>query len=172
MADWIRSTHVRNMAETTQAGLQKARMEAMKRNRVVTFWMVSRTASGGLDDSCALSATSGAWVVSMADPAGKCATAPSETAAPRIIETYTPGKTASGITVSGLAANGATAATAVTFNGYGQIERTGTPLARIDISHTDASARRLRVEISNSGSIRMCDRDVTAPDPRACTGAP
>lgn len=165
VADWMRSTSVRNLAETTQTGLQKARMEAMRRNQIVTFWMVSAT--GTPDDNCALSASSGAWVVSLDDPSGECASAPSATDAPRIVETYGPGPTVSGITVSGLDADNA-AATSVSFNGYGQAVRTGKPLRNIDISHSDASARRLRLQIASGGGIRMCDRDVTSPDPRAC----
>lgn len=168
MADWIRSTHVRNLAETTQAGLQKARMEAMRRNQVVTFWLVSPATTASPDSTCALSAASGAWVVSLDDPSGECDSTPSATVAPRIVEAYGPGKGATGITVAALDADGA-AASSISFNGYGQPVRTGSPIATIDIAHSDASARRLRVQISTSGGIRMCDRDVASPDPRACS---
>lgn len=169
MSDWIRSTHVRNLAETTVAGLQKARNEALKRNQVVTFWLVSPATTASPDATCALSSASAAWVVSLDDPSGDCAEPPSPTVAPRIVEVYGPGQGANGITVSGLASDGVTAANSVSFNGYGQAIRTGNPLGRIDINHADASARRLRVEISASGGVRMCDRDVAAPDPRACS---
>ncbi|HEY8356031.1 MAG TPA: GspH/FimT family pseudopilin [Ramlibacter sp.] len=169
MADWVRSSQVRNLAETTQAGLQKARMEAMKRNRTVGFWLVGPAATAPLTDSCVLASNSGAWVVSLENPAGKCATAVSDTVSPRIVETYAPGTASNGLTVSALTATGTTAATSVTFNGYGQIQATVNPLARIDISHaSDTGARKLRVEVSANGAIRMCDRNVVAPDPRAC----
>ncbi|MDB5753334.1 MAG: pilus assembly protein FimT [Ramlibacter sp.] len=165
VTDWMRSTAVRNLAETTNTGLQKARMEAMRRNQIVTFWMV--TATSAPTNDCALSAASAAWVVSLDNPAGKCATAPSATETPRIVEVYGPGPSVAGITVSGLDQDAA-AASSVSFNGFGQAVRTGKPLRSIDISHTDISARRLRLQIAGGGGIRMCDRDVTSPDPRAC----
>ncbi len=168
VGDWIRATHVRNLAETTQAGLQKARMEAMKRNQVVTFWLVSPANTSRPDDGCALSSNSAAWVISVDDPAGSCATDPSATAAPRIVEVYGPGKGADGIAVTAVDVDG-NPATSISFNGYGQSVRTGSPIANIDIAHPDASARRLRVQITSSGGVRMCDRDVVAPDSRACS---
>lgn len=171
VADWIRGTHVRNLAETTQSGLQKARMEAMKTNKVVTFWLVGPAMTAPPDATCALSAASGAWVVSQDDPSGKCETAPSTTDAPRIVEVYGPGPNAGNLVVAGKAADG-TDATSVSFNGYGQPVRAGKPLSRIDIEHGDAGIRKLRVEISASGSIRMCDRGfdpaAVPRDPRAC----
>ncbi|MGV3570200.1 MAG: GspH/FimT family pseudopilin [Ramlibacter sp.] len=165
MAEWMRSTAVRNLAETTNAGLQKARMEAMRRNQIVTFWMV--TANGAPGNDCKLSASSGAWVVSLDDPTDACATTPSTTTEPRIVEVYGPGPSVAGITVSGLDEDNA-AASSVSFNGFGQAVRTGKPLRSIDISHTEASARRLRLQIASGGGVRLCDRDVASPDPRAC----
>ncbi|QJW83530.1 hypothetical protein HK414_03285 [Ramlibacter terrae] len=134
----------------------------MKRNQIVTFWLVGpKTSVPGAD--CALSAESAAWVVSLDDPAGKCNVAASTTVEPRIVEVYGPGSAAANIAISGVAADG-TAAKSVSFNGYGQPVRTGKPLTRIDITHDNSDTRRLRVEISASGSIRMCDRafDVAA----------
>lgn len=166
MSEWIRATHVRNVAETTQTGLQKARAEAMKRNRVVTFWMVSPATTTRPDDACALSSASGAWVVSIDNPAGKCGTAASASVEPRIVETYGPGPGASGITVAAVDAAGA-AASSVSFNAFGQ--RVGAGLSRIDITHdSGATVRPLRIQISSSGGVRMCDPAVAAPDPRAC----
>lgn len=166
VVEWLRSTQVRNVAESVQNGLQKARMEALKRNQVVTFWLVSPSPAGRPDNTCALASNSGSWVISLQDPSSLCATAPSPTTAPMIVETY--GATGTGITVAALASDGATAATSVSFNGVGQSVQTGTPLARIDLSHSLSGARRLRVAISTGGSVRMCDQDVASTDPRAC----
>jgi type IV fimbrial biogenesis protein FimT len=168
VSDWIRNTHVRNVAESAQNGLQKAKTEALRRNRIVTFWMMAPSTAASLDSTCSLSSASASWVISMADPTGKCDVAPSPTVDPQIIETYGAGAGASGISVAGLASDGTTAATSVSFNGYGQRVQTGTPLARIDITHSQSGARRLEINISTGGSIRMCDRDVAAGDPRAC----
>jgi type IV fimbrial biogenesis protein FimT len=167
MTEWIRNTHVRNLAETLQNGLQKARTESLRRNKNVTFWMVT-PATGIPDATCALSAASGSWVIAMDDPSGKCDVAPSATTDPRLIEVYGAGSGATGVTVSGLASDGATAASSVSFNGFGQAVSTGTQLARIDVAHSESGARRLRIQISTGGGVRMCDQDVSAPDPRAC----
>jgi type IV fimbrial biogenesis protein FimT len=167
VVDWLRGTQVRGVAEAAQNGLQKARMEALRRNQVVTLWLVSTATPGVLDNSCALASNSSAWVISVQDPSSLCATAPSPTTAPMIVESYA-GTAASGITVAGLAADGATAATSVSFNGLGQTVQSGTPLARIDVTHSLTGARRLRVAISTSGAVRMCDQDVSSTDVRAC----
>jgi type IV fimbrial biogenesis protein FimT len=163
MGDWIRSTHVRTLAETTQTGLHRARQEAMKRNKVVTFWLVSPPTTTRPDDTCTLDATSGSWVVSLENPTGRCATEPSPTVTPRILETYGPGNSADGIAV-------AADTSSVSFNGFGQ--RTTGGAWKVDISHgATTSVRPLRVEVSASGGIRMCDPTVTAgdsTDPRAC----
>jgi type IV fimbrial biogenesis protein FimT len=167
-ADWIHNTHVRSLAESLQNGLQKARAEALRRNTVVTFWLVAPSAAAPLDGTCAVSASSASWVISMDDPSGKCDVGPSQTAAPRIIEKFAAGSGASGVTVAGLAGDATTAASAVSFNGYGQAVKTGSPLARIDISHSQGGARRLAVKITSGGGVRMCDRDVGSTDPRSC----
>jgi type IV fimbrial biogenesis protein FimT len=166
MSDWIRATQVRTIAESTQAGLQKARSEAMKRNKVVTFWMVSPNGGGTLDNTCALNATAPAWVVSIDNPATKCATAPSSTAEPRIVESYGPGTAGANVVVSAVDATPA-AASSVSFSGFGQ--RVGAGLSKVDISHSaGATIRALRIEVSSSGGIRMCDPQAVSPDPRAC----
>lgn len=168
MSEWIRSTHVRNLAETTQAGLQRARNEALKRNQVITFWLVSPASTVSPGNDCVLASDSGAWVVSVDNPASKCASDVSVDTAPRIVERFGPGKGAIGINVVARDAANA-AATSVSFNGYGQTTRAAGQLAFVDISHpSDKSARELRVLISASGSVRMCDKAVSAPDPRAC----
>ena len=166
MADWIKSTHVRNLAETTQAGLQKARNEAMKRNQVVALWLVTPATATAPDNTCATSSSSGAWVISLDDPSGACATAPSTSAAPRIVEVYGPGTPAGSLSVSAVdAANNP--ATSVSFNAYGQ--RVGGGIATINIAHaSDTNIRPLRIQISTSGGVRMCDPAVVAPDTRAC----
>ena len=165
MADWVRSTRVRGLAESTLGGLQKARMEAMRRNQVVTFWMVTPATTASPADDCQLSTASGAWVISQDDPSGACGAAVSTTDAPRLAERYGPGAT--DVAVKGLAADGSDAGS-VSFNGYGQTTRAAGELSTVDISHSDASVHRLRIEITAGGGIRMCDRDVSAADPRAC----
>jgi len=167
MAEWVRSTHVRNLAESIQAGLQKARMEALRRNKIVTFWLVSSNAAGSLDDSCALASNSGSWVISLDDPSTRCSSAASATVSPKIVETYGAGANAAIMTVAAKAGDGVTAASSVSFNGFGQTLPSATSLGIIDVTHTQPGARRLRVTVSSAGAVRMCDRDVTS-GPTVC----
>jgi type IV fimbrial biogenesis protein FimT len=81
LTDWIQSTQVRTSADAIISGLQYARSEALRRNRSVQF-----TLTNAVDASCAASLTGTSWVVSLADPTGACGAAPSETAAPQILQ--------------------------------------------------------------------------------------
>src|SRR5690606_30371906 len=71
LGDWMSRTRMRNAAESVHNGLNQARMEAVRRNRAVGFYLVS-----SLDDDCQLSRTGPAWVVSATSPAGKCGQSP------------------------------------------------------------------------------------------------
>ncbi|RYF35635.1 MAG: prepilin-type N-terminal cleavage/methylation domain-containing protein [Comamonadaceae bacterium] len=166
VAEWLRNTQLRSLSESLQTGLQKARAEAIKRNRPVTFWLVS-PAVGIPDASCALSSASGSWVVSLDDPSGKCDVAASDTTAPRTIERF--GNTSSNITVAATGSGGV-AANSVTFNGFGQPLAGTTPITTINLDHQQSGARQLTVQISTGGGVRLCDRAFTAgsSDPRAC----
>ena len=170
MSTSIRSLAVRNAADSLQAGLQKARMEALRRNRAVGFWLVSANASGGLDSACAAASSSASWIISVDDPAGKCDVAPSATAAPRLIEAASAGKANPTLSIAALQTDGSTAATGVSFDGYGRVVQNGASIATIDLEPVGFAngVHRLRVSVSPAGGIRMCDRDVTASDPRAC----
>lgn len=172
MAEWIVNVRLRGAAEVAMVGLQKARAEAIKRNQVVTFWLVSPAMAAALDNSCALSSASPSWVISLDDPAGACAGTPSATVAPRIVESRGAGKAANGIDVSALSGAGA-AATQVRFNGFGQrsVANPDADIRTIDFTSSTTGTRRIRIEVSTGGSVRMCDRDApatTPPDPRAC----
>ena len=60
------------------------------------------------------------------------------------------------------------AATSVSFNGFGMPITTDSYVSRIDLTHTQGGARQLSVQVSAAGGVRMCDREIRAPDPRAC----
>jgi len=173
VADWIRSTRVRNAAEAVQNGLQKARTEALRQNKNVTFWLVSLADDRVIDNSCALSDVAASWVISLTTPQGSCASAPSETVAPMIIETHAAGDGGRNVTVLSVDAGG-NSASSVTFNGFGQVVAPGTggaaPVAAIDLT-SSSGGRRLRIQISSGGGVRLCDRAVAANDPRTCVAA-
>lgn len=162
MTEWIVNTRLRGSAEITLAGLQKARAEAIKSNQVMTFWMVSPTAAAKLDNTCALSSASASWVIGLSDPAGACASEPSATVAPMIIESHGAGNTATGVDVSAVSGSNA-AATKVGFNGFGQrpLAIPDDDIRSIDFTSTTTGTRHLRIEISAGGSVKMCD--VVAP---------
>lgn len=164
MSEWTRNQRIRGEAEALLNGLQKAREEAIRRNRPVSFWLVSDLSSG-----CALSNTSGTWVVSINTPAGKCNSAPSASADPMLV-------TSNESRNVDVQADGSE----VRFNGYGRAtanSSSGAAITTIDIrdpadaSNTNVGShtyRSLRVNIQGSG-FRLCDpRITTAGDTRRC----
>lgn len=172
MSEMLANMQLRGAAEAMMSGLQKARSEAVKSNQTVTFWLVSSASNSALDNSCQLSSTSPSWVVSLDDPSGACASAPSTTTAPRILQVNNVGNAASNMAVT--AVNAAATATAqLSFNGLGRRPpaTSATDISTIDLTSPVAGTRRLRLEISVAGATQLCDRDLpvtTPPDPKAC----
>ncbi|WP_372527569.1 GspH/FimT family pseudopilin [Piscinibacter sp.] len=167
---WIHNTQVRNTATSIQAGLMRARNEALRRNQLIRFSLVSLTDTVVMDNTCALSDTGVSWVVSVNNPTSLCAAAPSETTDPMIVETQAGGVGGRNVVVAARLADDSAAANTVTFNGFGRVTDAA-PIGFINVSNnvTGGDYRRLRVVIGSSGAVRMCDRDVsTASDTRAC----
>jgi type IV fimbrial biogenesis protein FimT len=169
MSIWLNNTQIRTTGETLLAGLQLARTEAVKRNQIVRFQMVSDLTSG-----CAIAAAGKSWVVSLDDPTGACDAAPSDAAAPRIIQTRSGSEGTERATVAG------TPAATVHFNGLGRLTSPGgaANMSQILITnpvggtceHVDGGSMRcLRIDISIGGEAKMCDPAVTdVTDPRIC----
>jgi len=158
---WLQNTQIRNSAEATISGLQFARGEALRRNRTVRFNLVD-----ALTASCNLSTAGPSWIVSMADPTANCGADSSDTVDPFILQKRSNQEGSPNVVL-------AASATAVTFNGLGAAANT----LQVDFSNPGGGAcqtaagpmRCLRVVVSSSGSVRMCDPAVTdATDPRAC----
>ena len=170
---WMRNTEIRNAAESINSGLAKARSEAVRRNQPVLFSLVTPQSGnpGVLDNSCALSATSASWVVSLATPETKCALAVNEATAPGILAKYAQGDGARNVAISVRNADCSAAAstTQVGYDSFGRI-RHAAPLRCIDIRHTaSGTSRPLRLMLGNGGNVRMCDPAVTDDnDPRKC----
>lgn len=160
---WMTNIQIRAATEKIQSALQAARNEAMRRNTTVRFSLVNN-----LTAACTLSNTGKMWVVSRLDPTGKCNVAPSDTTDPYTTQT---GSTAEGsprVTVS--ATDGTNARTSVSFNGIGRVVTSSNWIGQIDLDVTPANTyRRLRIQISAGGQIRLCDPVVTASnDTRKC----
>jgi type IV fimbrial biogenesis protein FimT len=158
---WLQNTQIRNSAEATVSGLQLARTEALRRNRQVRFNIVDT-----LDASCNLLATGSSWVVSMVDPTGKCNEDPSDAIDPFIVQKRGSQEGTQNIAI------GASAST-VFFNGLGS----ASGVLQVAITNPSGGAcqsaagpmRCLQVNVSSSGSVRMCDPAVSdATDPRKC----
>lgn len=170
---WMANARIRSSAESLLAGLQQARNEAVRRNRDVSFWLVSEPTTGQIDATCALASSSRSWVVSGTSPAGLCESEPSVSVAPMLVTKAAGGHSGAGINASGTDA-ALNAATNVRFNGFGQMAGTvggEAPLAQIDIDNgvTGNDFRPLRIQIRGS-QIRLCEPRVSAvDDPRRCT---
>jgi type IV fimbrial biogenesis protein FimT len=156
---FIQNQQIRSSAEELQSGLTLARNEALRRNAPVSLWMVDQTTA-----ACALSANGGAWVVSQNSPAGACNAAPSETAAPRLVQSRGQRESGRGVIVAATDAAGASAS-CITFNGFGLAETActggGNPVARIGLSQS--GARSLQLTISSGGAVKVCDPSITDP---------
>jgi len=165
VAATVQDTRARGVAETLLQGLSKARIEAIKHNRKVTFSLVDQ-----VGDGCALSPTSGAWVVSMDNPQGRCGQSASTETAPRIIQTFGLKELSRGVVIQGMASGAAPATAGATFNAFGQLELAPGMLMRIDVRHAGPSSRLFSIEVSPAGGIRLCDRalEIGGGDPRAC----
>lgn len=177
-AEWMRNAKIRTITESIQNGLQLARAEAVRRNTVVRFQLVDVTTN-----ACALSTTGPNWVVSLDNVAGKCATAASETADPRIVQlkSHAEGGNSNTVLAAALAGGGA-AQSSIMFDGLGRV--TPVPAANIEINVSNdtpglsclvagesggrTKSRCLRVVVTAGGQIRMCDPALPAGNAQAC----
>lgn len=172
MSTWLNNAQIRTAGETMLNGITLARSEALHRNTTVRFQLTTT-----LDSSCARSATGTSWVVSLADPAGACDAAPSDTTAPQIIQKKSGSE---GSPRAQITANGGT--NTIYFNGLGRPVNPGgvATITQIDITNPTAGVcqnvdpangpmRCLRITISTGGESKMCDPAVTDnTDPRFC----
>jgi type IV fimbrial biogenesis protein FimT len=149
---WIQNTQIYNAAESAQNGLQKAKAEAVKRNSNVTFALL-----GASPDWVS------SWIVTDATTGAT-------------VESRSGGEGSKNITAKGLAADGVTTATTVTFSNLGGVVANAANLGQIDFSSSLTGSRNLRVTIGINGvgsNVRMCDPDPilaakVPPDPRKC----
>lgn len=179
--EWLQNQQARAAAEATLNGLQVARGEAVRANGAVRFQFVSN-----LTATCELANDSLNWVVSLADPTGKCDTKAdsADPSNPQIIQSRSSAEGSPNALVTAVfvpsppAAATPQAATTVTFAALGNViaNADGTPsIVKIDVTNPNIApdARRpLRIVINAGGSIRMCDPVLAASDPRGCPAFP
>lgn len=163
-SNWIQNAHIRTAAEDIQNGLQLSRAEAVRRNLLVGFQFTTTA-----DNNCALSTADGNWVVSLDDPTGACASAPSDTVAPRIIQM----RAAAEGSVNAAVAAGQSS---IAFNSLGRVTNALAGNISIDITNPNGGAciaangsmRCLRIVVSPLGQIRMCDPALASTNPQGC----
>lgn len=168
---WIAGSRVRSTAEAILAGLQYAKSEAASRNQQVRFQLTNN-----LGATCLRSTTGTNWVVDLvdADPTvdsveGHCDSAPSDTVAPSILQTRAGTETGGNVRVIADASS-------VVFNGYGRLVPTPAVALAINVqprtgsqcASSGGSVTCLRILISTSGQVRMCNPNIATGDPQAC----
>jgi type IV fimbrial biogenesis protein FimT len=183
----LRNGKIRNQADSVLNGLQLARAEALRSNRVTRFQLVS-----SMDDACAVAGSgSNLWVVSHGNPAAECAAAlpdastpPDDPYADDAQLLYKGFRENAGSTTTALLVEGSGGAAfdnVVCFTGIGRLTRYETASGRctastqpgvtrparasIDVSDPEGGAcvddggelRCQRVMVSAFGEVRVCD---------------
>jgi type IV fimbrial biogenesis protein FimT len=145
-ASWLQNQQLRAASEGLLNGLQTARAEAIRRNLLVQI---------------AVGSPGTGWSVTEAVSTAPIQTRVKEEGSPNAVLTVTPNT-----------------ATTVTFTSLGSVAAnldTSPTASQFDIKNPAGGScqpagpmRCLRVVVSGGGSLRMCDPNVSLPDPRAC----
>jgi len=181
--EWLQNQQIRAAAEAALNGLQAARTEAVRANLPVRFQFVTdlTSACSRVNDQQNFS-----WVVSYADPTGKCdqSANPADPTNPQIVQSRAGGEGTSNAWVTAVwvatpPASGLAPADTVTFSSLGNVipnADTTPSIVKIDVTNPNIAAtsrRNLRVIINAGGNTRMCDPAVvSATDPRGCPAWP
>ncbi|PKO47261.1 MAG: hypothetical protein CVU29_03540 [Betaproteobacteria bacterium HGW-Betaproteobacteria-22] len=147
---WIQNTRIRNAADSIQVGLQKARMEAVKRNADVKLELGANSA----------------WTIECVVVTAGC---------PGLIEARPASDGASvAISVTPTPAGADT----IVFTSLGRVRSVAegaadAPFTRLDVDNTllaAAESRDLRILIDAGGSGKLCDpySGLSSTDPRKC----
>jgi type IV fimbrial biogenesis protein FimT len=161
---WIQNTQLRNAAESVLTGMQTARLEALKRNRPVSFRLTD--------------AASTAWEICIYDPvADACSAAPdavlsSKSASEASFNALLGADTALSDTTVAIA-GGTGVPGSTTFDPFGRLASTApNNVMRVDVRNPTMAAadeRRLVILVNLGGQIRMCDpKLVFATNPQGC----
>lgn len=190
--DWMRNLRIRGAAEEIMNEIMRTRTEAIKRNRQVGFQMVDN-----LTAACALAQNGTSWVISQYIAAGQCNVATSDVpdltaasfatvqAADPLILSKGSVPLDANVSFNVYSVAGVNATGPIVFNAFGQLATPSLAAgARADIDVSGANVadcrpippaagtgtlRCLRIRVSSSGQIRICDpSEVTVGDTRSC----
>lgn len=169
---WMRNNQVRTVAETLKNGIRIAQTEAVRRNRVVVFFLT--TSEPGLGATAA--ANGPFWAVRWVPLPGDTVNAASPYFEP-FVQGGAISEFAGGVAITGPAAIcfnavGRRVAASATANGVAGATCTvdaAAPLASFDVQRT-GSDRPLRVTVALGGQVRMCDpaRALAGATPDGC----
>lgn len=154
---WIGNTQTRTAAESVLNGLQLARGEAIRRNRLVQL-VLTNGAAASWTVGCVFPVDNGTANV---DDPGDCLA---------VIQSRAAAETSAQPQLAMVPA----AATTITFDSLGRVtaNNDGSAAAtQIDVANPvvgTADRRTLRLALGAAGDVRMCDPAVTGGDPRAC----
>jgi type IV fimbrial biogenesis protein FimT len=154
---WIGNTQTRTAAESVLNGLQLARSEAIRRNRLVQLTFTNGAAASWTV-GCSNPVDTGTPNV---DDAGDCLA---------VIQTRATAESSAQPQLTMTPADADT----ITFDSLGRITANidGSNLAtQIDVTNPALSAanrRTLRLNLGAGGNVRMCDVAVASSDPRGC----
>lgn len=160
---WIQNTQLRNAADSVLAGVQSARLEALKRNKPVSFQLTDPASTAWqtclydpVTDACSIAAGAILSSKSASEASLNALVAAETTAIPDPLTALAGG---SGIPAS------------ITFDSFGRINTTAANnFTRVDVRNPSAAIeRRLVILVTIGGQIRMCDPKLTkATNPQGC----
>jgi len=152
---WMQNVQIRNAADSVLSGMQLARTEAIRRNKLVQF---------------ALSTQSG-WNITIVTPSAsdKVQVCPTSSN-PCVIQKRTAKEGSAKVNVAA-APGGAYAVTFDAMGGPSDNADGSLPITSLDFtSQVSTSAPRpLRILVSTSGTIRLCDPSLPTGQARACS---
>lgn len=157
MSAWIQSSQIRNASESLLSGLQVARSEAVRRNTSIQFVMPAVAGGGTASD----------WFVSCVTPTVDCPGVGMATTEIQKRSATEGSPNAQIIAGPGLAT--------IVFSGNGRMT---TPAADAVLDLTNPAGgtcvaagghmRCLRIIVTTSGQVRMCDLALANTNPRGC----
>lgn len=149
---WVNRSQVGTMAESIQSGLTQARMEAVKRNRPVTFTLSDQDLPSCDDPGASTSGTN--WIICVTEDAVDSAAIP---------DPIVGGKNGSAaVTVNA-------GFSTITFDGMGRAD--SGDIVEIEICkgpEGQSEHRRRRILLTSSGSVNNCDPALPANKQGAC----
>lgn len=152
-SEWIQNAQIRTYAESTLAGLQQARMEAVRRNRPVEFLFISTLPDPANLNGAAADTSGPNWVVRVFQSSGIYG-------ADDYIQGRARAEGTANVTVNASQAS-------LIFNGQGRLAGGGNATINLG-SSSSAATRPLRITVSPAGQVRLCDPALPATNVQSC----